>query len=252
VSIEQARDWFRHAHRYPDVRLDGLHVHIGSQLLDLAPVRMAFQRVAAFWRELEQAGHELACIDLGGGLGVVYRDGQDTQVDIAAYAAHIRDAFAGFQGQLMLEPGRYLVAEAGILLTRVIRVKQGDERAFLVVDAAMNDLMRPSLYEAWHEIVRIPKAGETADVQPYDVVGPVCESSDVFATARMLPRCEAGDLLAILCTGAYGSSMSSTYNSRPLAGEVLVDDGRYAIIRRQQTFDEMIAGEQPATAWNTA
>ena len=253
VSIEQARDWFRHEYRYPDVRLDGLHMHIGSQLLDLAPVRMAFQRLAAFWRELAQAGHELACIDLGGGLGVVYHDGQDTRVDIAAYAAHIRDAFAGFQGQLMLEPGRYLVAEAGILLTRVIRVKQGDERAFLVVDAAMNDLMRPSLYEAWHEIVRIPGAGESADVSlPYDVVGPVCESSDVFATARMLPRCEAGDLLAILCTGAYGSSMSSTYNSRPLAGEVLVDDGRYAIIRRQQSFDEMIAGEQPATAWNTA
>ena len=252
VSIDQAREWFRRARQYPDVRLDGLHLHIGSQLLDLAPVRMAFQRVAAFWRELEQAGHELTCIDVGGGLGVVYRDGQDGPVDLSVYAGHIRDAFAGFQGKIMLEPGRYLVAEAGVLLTRVIRVKQGDERAFLVVDAAMNDLMRPSLYEAWHEIVRLPDAGETTEPQPYDVVGPVCESSDVFATARLLPRCKAGDLLAILCTGAYGASMSSTYNSRPLAGEVLVDNGRYAVIRRQQTFDEMVAGEQPATAWNIA
>ena len=253
VSIDQAREWFQRARQYPDVRLDGLHVHIGSQLLDLAPVRLALQRVAAFWRELEHAGHELACIDVGGGLGVVYRHGQDAGVDIRAYAGHIRDAFAGFQGKLMLEPGRYLVAEAGMLLTRAIRVKQGDERAFLVVDAAMNDLMRPSLYEAWHEIVRIPAADEVPGAAlPYDVVGPVCESSDVFATGRMLPRCKAGDLLAILCTGAYGASMSSTYNSRPLAGEVLVDDGRYAIIRRPQTFDEMIAGEQPATAWNTA
>lgn len=251
VSISQAREWFQRARQYPDVRLDGLHVHIGSQLLDLAPVRMAFRRVAAFLRELEQAGHELGCIDVGGGLGVVYRDGQDAPVDIAAYAGHIREAFTGFQGKLMLEPGRYLVAEAGMLLTRVIRVKQGDERAFLVVDAAMNDLMRPSLYEAWHEIVRIPGPQDVSgSPQPYDVVGPVCESSDVFASARMLPRCKAGDLVAIRCTGAYGASMSSTYNSRPLAGEVLVDDGRYAIIRRRQSFDEMIAGEQPATEWN--
>ncbi len=254
VSIDQARRWFAQAPRFPAVRLDGLHVHIGSQLLDLSPVSIALRRVADFWRELAQSGHALDCIDVGGGLGVVYRQGHDRAVDVNAYADIVRTAFADFRGRLMLEPGRYLVAEAGMLLTRVIRVKQGDARAFLVVDAAMNDLMRPSLYDAWHDIVRIPAAGDRA-VSPalmhYDVVGPVCESSDVFASARPLPRCEAGDLLAILCTGAYGASMSSTYNSRPLAAEVMVDQGRYAVIRRAQTFDEMMAGEQSADEWKT-
>jgi diaminopimelate decarboxylase len=179
---------------------------------------------------------------------VVYRDGQDTQVDISAYAGHIRDAFGGFQGKLMLEPGRYLVAEAGLLLTRVIRVKRGDERAFLVVDAAMNDLMRPSLYEAWHEIV--PLVGSDREATRYDVVGPVCETGDTFARGRAMARCEAGDLLSIGSTGAYGASMASTYNSRPLAAEVLLDDGRYAVIRRRQTMAEMIAGEQLPQVWN--
>ncbi|MEP6906977.1 MAG: diaminopimelate decarboxylase [Pseudoxanthomonas sp.] len=252
VSIEQARQWFERSSDYPAVRLDGLHVHIGSQLLDLAPVGIALQRVADFWRELDQSGHALDCIDIGGGLGVVYRQGHDTAVDLGAYADVVRKTFADFQGRLMLEPGRYLVAEAGILLTRVIRVKQGDARAFLIVDAAMNDLMRPSLYEAWHDIERIQSVeANGSDLAPmrYDVVGPVCESSDVFASGRLLPPCKAGDLLAILCTGAYGASMSSTYNSRPLAVEVMVDEGRYAIIRRPQTFDEMIAGEQSANAW---
>ena len=253
VSIGQARNCFDRAQSCPNVRLDGLHVHIGSQLLDLAPVRMALQRVAAFWQELVHAGHSLDCIDVGGGLGVVYRAGRDTAVDIVAYAAVVREAFSGFGGKLMFEPGRYLVAEAGRLLTRVIRIKQGDERTFLVVDAAMNDLMRPSLYEAWHDIERIPASDDPASLAQvrYDVVGPVCESSDVFASDRVLPHCKSGDLLAILCTGAYGASMSSTYNSRPLAAEVLVEEGRYAVIRRSQTFDEMVAGEQPADAWMT-
>ncbi|WP_140908447.1 diaminopimelate decarboxylase [Cognatiluteimonas lumbrici] len=249
VSIAEARTWFEGQAAWPDVRLDGLHMHIGSQLLDMAPIRQALQRLAAFWRELEAAGHRLASIDVGGGLGVRYREGEQP-LDPVDYVAQIRAALQGFQGRIVLEPGRYLVAEAGVLLTRVLRVKQGEQRNFLVLDAAMNDLLRPSLYDAWHDILRLGDNGGREAVA-YDVVGPVCETGDTFAVGRPLPRCEAGDLVAIGATGAYGASMASTYNSRPLAAEVLVDGGRYAVVRRRQTYDEMIAGEQPAGDWRT-
>jgi diaminopimelate decarboxylase len=247
VSIAEARRWFAERSRLKHVRLDGLHVHIGSQILDLDPFRLALHRVAAFWRELVQAGHPVASIDVGGGLGVRYRAGQDQPVVAADYANVIRETLAGFDGRLLLEPGRYLVAEAGVLLTRVLRIKEGTERRFLVLDAAMNDLLRPSLYDAWHDIV--PVSPEPRPLTAYDVVGPVCETGDTFARGRALPECAPGDLLAIQGTGAYGASMASTYNSRPLAAEVLLDDGRYAVIRRRQTHEEMVAGEQPAQDW---
>lgn len=247
VSIAEARRWFAERTRLKHVRLDGLHVHIGSQILDLQPFRLALHRVAAFWRELAQAGHPVASIDVGGGLGVRYRAGQDQPIAAADYAQVIREALAGFDGRLLLEPGRYLVAEAGILLTRVLRIKEGTERRFLVLDAAMNDLQRPSLYDAWHDIV--PVSPGPRPPATYDVVGPVCETGDTFARGRTLPECAPGDLLAIQGTGAYGASMASTYNSRPLAAEVLLDQGRYAVIRRRQTLEEMVAGEQPAQDW---
>ena len=250
VSVSEARAWFDAKAGWPDVRLDGLHMHIGSQLLSLDPVRQALRRMAAFWKELEAAGHAIASIDVGGGLGVRYREGERAP-DANEYAAAIREALAGFTGRILVEPGRWLVAEAGLLLTRVLLEKQGDARRFLVLDAAMNDLLRPSLYEAWHDIVRIGGDGDGERVA-YDVVGPVCETGDTFATGRVLPRCAAGDLVAILGAGAYGASMGSTYNSRPLPPEVLVDVGRYAVIRKRQTFDEMIAGERSATDWKTA
>lgn len=249
VSIDEARRWFAQRKSFDHVQLDGLHVHIGSQILSLDPFRLALQRVAAFWRELEQAGHPVNSIDVGGGLGVCYRAGVDRPVAAADYAGVIREALAGFRGRLLLEPGRYLVAEAGVLLTRVIRVKPGIERTFLVLDAAMNDLQRPSLYDAWHDIV--PVADEPRPMTTYDIVGPVCETGDTFARARELPECAAGDLLLIKATGAYGTSMASTYNSRPLAAEVLLQRGRYAVVRRRQHFEEMIAGEQPARNWET-
>ena len=250
VSIAEARGWFDAKAQWTNVRLDGLHMHIGSQLLSLDPVREALRRMAAFWRDLEAAGHAIASIDVGGGLGVRYREGEQAP-DAGEYVAAIREALAGFKGRILVEPGRWLVAEAGLLLSRVLLEKQGDARRFLVLDAAMNDLLRPSLYEAWHDIVRI---GDNAGRERigYDVVGPVCETGDTFASARELPRCRAGDLVAILGAGAYGASMASTYNSRPLAAEVLVDDGGYALVRKRQTFDEMIAGERPATDWITA
>jgi len=214
VSIAEARRWFAERRQLKHVRLDGLHVHIGSQILDLKPFRLALHRVAAFWRELAQAGHPIASIDVGGGLGVRYRAGHDQPVAAADYAEVIREALSGFEGRLLLEPGRYLVAEAGVLLTRVLRIKEGTERRFLVLDAAMNDLQRPSLYDAWHDIV--PVSPEPRPLATYDVVGPVCETGDTFARARLLPECAPGDLLAIQATGAYGASMASTYNSRPM------------------------------------
>lgn len=249
VSIDEARGWFESAAKWPNVRLDGLHMHIGSQLLDLTPVREALCCMADFCRELEAAGHAVTSIDVGGGLGVRYRAGE-VAPDAQEYVDAIRAALSGFGGRILLEPGRWLVAEAGILLTRVVLEKRGATRRFLVLDAAMNDLLRPSLYEAWHDIVPIGAAAARGHVV-CDVVGPVCESGDTFAVARSLPRCEAGDLVAILATGAYGASMASTYNSRPLAAEVLVQDGRYALIRRRQDFEAMIAGEQPATEWKS-
>ncbi len=250
VSIDEARAWFARSDDCPHVRLDGLHMHIGSQILQLEPMRLALQRLGAFWRELTDAGHAIASIDVGGGLGVRYREGERAP-DPVAYVAEIRDALAGFDGRIVLEPGRYLVAESGILLTRVLRTKQGEQRNFLVLDAAMNDLLRPSLYDAWHDIVRIGDNGGRETVA-YDVVGPVCETGDTFATGRTLPRCDGGDLVAILGAGAYGASMASTYNSRPFAAEVLVDNGRYAVVRRRQSLEDMVAGEQPAGEWRTA
>jgi diaminopimelate decarboxylase len=247
VAIDEARKWFADSTRLTHVRLDGLHVHIGSQMLSLDPIRLALQRVAAFWRELAASGHAINIIDVGGGLGVCYREGRDQPVVIKDYADLIRQALAGFGGRILLEPGRWLVAEAGGLLTRVLRVKQGRQRQFLVVDAAMTELLRPSLYDAWHEIV--PVARPRAQCQIYDVVGPVCETGDTFAVDRKLPACAAGDLLMIRTTGAYGAAMASNYNSRPLAAEVMVDNGRYAVVRRRQTFEEMIAGEQLAQNW---
>ena len=250
VSIDEARRWFAERARLSHVQLDGLHVHIGSQILSVEPYRQALARVADFWRELEQAGHPIRSIDVGGGLGVRYRDGEDLPIAAADYVAVIRQALAGYDGRLLLEPGRYLVAEAGVLLTRVLRIKQGGERCFLVIDAAMNDLQRPSLYDAWHDILPVVP-DPTRPMVRYDIVGPVCETGDTFARARELPECRVGDLLMIMATGAYGASMASTYNSRPLAAEAMLDQGRYAVIRRRQQFEELIAGEQPARDWQT-
>ncbi|WIG55143.1 MAG: Diaminopimelate decarboxylase [Rhodanobacteraceae bacterium] len=249
VSIDEAREWFARSAALTHVRLDGLHVHIGSQMLSLDPIRAALQRVADFWRELSGAGHAIRNIDVGGGLGVRYRAGHDHPVPINDYAGAIRDALAGFEGRILLEPGRWLVAEAGVLLARVIRVKHGRQRNFLILDAAMNDLIRPSLYDAWHDIV--PLVDETHPMQTYDVVGPVCETGDTFARDRTLPECRPGDLVMIQATGAYGASMASNYNSRPFAAEMLVDRGRYAVVRKRQSFEEMVAGEQSPRAWET-
>ncbi|HEX2139550.1 MAG TPA: diaminopimelate decarboxylase [Woeseiaceae bacterium] len=247
VGIAEARSWFAESARLTHVRLDGLHMHIGSQVLELEPFTLALDRLGHLWRQLACADHVIRSIDVGGGLGVCYRAGHDRPVSPAGYVGEIRKALHGFTGRIVLEPGRWLVAEAGFLLTRVLRVKEGAERRWLVLDAGMNDLPRPALYDAWHDITPVTRA--TGPATPYDIVGPVCESSDIFARGRELPQQKPGDLLAIRGTGAYGASMASTYNSRPLAAEVLVDDGRHAVIRRRQSFEEMIAGEVTNPEW---
>lgn len=248
VSLESARACFARAKPWPQLQLDGLHVHIGSQLLDLEPLRRALQRVAAFRRELCEQGHDLNCIDVGGGLGVRYREGEHAPT-AKAYAAVLGDSLANFDGRILLEPGRWLMAEAGVLLTRVLRVKRGRQRDFLVLDAAMNDLARPSLYDAWHDIT--PRVPEDRPMACYDVVGPVCETGDTFARQRRMRACQAGDLVVIGAAGAYGASMASTYNSRTLAAEVMLEGGRYALIRTRQSMDAMLAGEQSAHYWET-
>lgn len=249
VGIDQARHWFDTASSLDQVQLDGLHMHIGSQMLNLGPVQDALRRIATLWRELARAGHDITCIDVGGGLGVPYRNDRDTAVDPVAYARAIKEHLGDFAGRIVVEPGRWLTAEAGLLLSRVIRVKQGEQRRFLVLDAAMTELLRPSLYDAWHDMTVVTARPGPESV--YDVVGPVCETGDTFATARTMPECAGGDLVAIRCTGAYGASMASTYNSRPLAAEVMVDSGRFAVIRERQCLEAIIADERPARDWNT-
>jgi len=250
VSMAQSRSWFAYSARFSNVHVDGLHVHIGSQILAVAPFERAFEQVAAFERELRAGGHAIESIDVGGGLGICYRQGIDRPVTLAAYVGAIRRTLRNFSGRIVLEPGRYLVADAGLLLTRVIRVKHGGQRDFLVLDAAMTELLRPSLYDAWHDIEQV--AASDSPMTAYDIVGPVCESSDTFARDRQLPRCARGDLLMIRSTGAYGASMASTFNSRPLATEVLLDNGRYAVVRRRQTIEELLTGEVDAKTWQMA
>lgn len=250
ITLDQARAIFHEAGRWPALRIDGLHAHIGSQLLELSPIREAMDRVAAFARELAAGGTTIRSIDVGGGLGVCYRAGHDHPPALEDYLATVFQAFDGFAGELVFEPGRWLVAEAGVLLTRVVRVKQGATRRFIVLDAAMNDLIRPSLYEAWHDIVPLVEAGRPQ--REFDVVGPVCETGDTFAQGRTLPEVRAGELVAILGAGAYGMTMASTYNSRPLPAEVLVEEGGYYLIRRRQGWDEMVVGECSAVERKTA
>ena len=249
VGVELAQGWFQRAASWPNVRLAGLHVHIGSQLQSLQPVREALECVARLWRGLRDAGHVIDSMDVGGGLGVGYRPGHDHTLRAEDQVALIRDVFYDYPGRIVLEPGRWLVAEAGLLLSRVVRVKPGGPRPFLVLDAAMNDLPRPALYGAWHGVrpVDARPRGEAC----YDIVGPVCESGDTLAEARVLPQCAAGDLMAIEATGAYAASMASTYNSRPLAAEVMIDGGRYAVVRRRQEFEDMVQGEQLPQRWAT-
>lgn len=246
VPLTDALPLYARAAASPHVRPVGLACHIGSQILDLAPLRAAFETMRDMTRALRARGLTVERLDLGGGLGVAYFGGASppSPAEYVAMAARVLD---GLAVEAAFEPGRLLAAEAGVLLSRVIQVNErSDGRRFLVLDAAMNDLMRPALYDAFHRIVPVrPRPG---DLKPYDVVGPVCETGDTFARERMLPPIQAGDLVAFMTAGAYGAVMSGEYNSRPLVPEVLVDGDRRAVVRPRATYEAMLAAE-PLAQW---
>jgi diaminopimelate decarboxylase len=241
MPIEEARQIYRDHARQQGLEAVGIHVHVGSQITAIDPLRRAAERVVALAGELRSDGFPIEHVDLGGGLGISY-DGADVP-DAAAYGAAVLPVLAGTDLTLVVEPGRALVGAAGLLLSRVVDLKQyGDDGPrFAVLDAGMSELLRPALYGAFHRIVAVaPRAGET---RPYEVVGPICESSDIFGRDRQLPPLEVGDLVAILDAGAYGSVMASTYNRHLLPAEVLVDGRTWRPVRRRQTIDDQLALE---------
>ncbi|MAW79735.1 MAG: diaminopimelate decarboxylase [Parvularcula sp.] len=241
VAWEEARGLYGRAREMKGVDVVGVDLHIGSQIADLAPFEAAFSKAAQLIADLRADGCSIDRLDLGGGLGIPYGDAA-TPPHPNDYAALIKRLTAPLGVRLIFEPGRMICGNAGILVTRVIFVKEGVARKFLIVDAAMNDLIRPALYDAHHEIIPVIQNDE-APRTTYDVVGPVCESSDFFAKARALPEMKEGDLAAIMSAGAYGAVQASQYNTRPLIPEVLVNSDRHAVIRRRPSFDEMIALE---------
>ncbi len=229
IAYERAGEVYGMASTLAGIEPVGLHLHIGSQIMSLAPFEAAYRRGAELVRDLRASGIPIKRLDLGGGMGVRYQG--DAELDVEAYAALVRTITADLDVELLLEPGRYLVAEAGALVAKVLYVKEGDERPFAILDAGMNDLMRPALYDAYHEILPVREPDPSAPLQPTDVVGPICESSDIFAKGRPLPRLEAEELVAFLGAGAYGAVMASDYNTRPMAAEVLVDGGRFSVVK---------------------
>lgn len=242
IELGLAREAATRAASMRGIDLAGLAVHIGSQLTDVVPFRAAFARIAGLAEELIAAGLPIRRLDLGGGLGVSYTG--DPAPTLEDYAAAV-DATAGkLDLELIFEPGRWLVAPAGVLVSRVAYVKEGVSRSFLILDAAMNDLLRPALYDAYHPVLPTAEPPSDAATRRYDVVGPICESGDTFARERPLPQLAAGDLVAFCAAGAYGSVMSSTYNTRPLAAEVMVSGHDYAIVRARQTYDDILALER--------
>jgi len=242
IDWDRVRPLYAHAASLPGIEIAGLAVHIGSQLLDLAPFRDAFRRVAGLVRDLRADGHAIRRLDLGGGLGVPY-DGEEPPTP-EAYAALVGETTEGLDCQIVLEPGRVLTGNAGVLVTRVLYVKQGAERRFAIVDAAMNDLLRPSLYHAHHAIAPVRAPADGAPGEEIDIVGPICETGDTFATRRPMPPLATGDLIVLRTAGAYGATMASEYNSRPLIAEVLVKDDAFAIVRPRPTYDEMLARDR--------
>lgn len=241
VPFDEAVELYRASRRMKGVEAMGLDCHIGSQLTDARPLRQAVTKVADLFRVLRADGFGLSHLDVGGGLGVTYTT--EKPPSLTEYAKAIREPLKGLEATIVLEPGRVLVANAGVLVTRVLYRKTTPARHFVIVDAGMNDLLRPALYEAFHDIRAVkPRRGKAPIV---DVVGPVCESSDVLGHQRSLGPVEADDLMAIMTAGAYGMSMASTYNSRPRPAEVLVDGTRFRVVRERETLTDIFRGETP-------
>jgi diaminopimelate decarboxylase len=240
VPFEDAPRLYAKAARLPGLEVAGIHMHIGSQITDLAPFRNAFALMRELALDLRAAGHAIRHLDMGGGLGVPYRGGNDLPPSPQEYAQVVRDTVGSLGLAIKLEPGRMIVANAGILVARVIYAKRGRDKTFTVVDAAMNDLIRPTLYEAYHDVWPVDEARSRQEPVAQDIVGPVCETGDYLALDRKLPLLPAGDLVAFMTAGAYGSAMSSTYNSRLLVPEVLVKGEEFAVVRPRQTYADLI------------
>lgn len=239
----EARAIYGRAADMAGIQIVGVDVHIGSQLSDLTPLEVAFTRLGELVILLREDGHVIDRIDLGGGLGIPYHPDDPEPPHPDEYAAMVQRTVGDLGCQIILEPGRLIAGNAGILVTRVIYVKEAGERIFVILDGAMNDLVRPSLYGAYHQIQPVKEPPTDADKVSIDFVGPVCESGDTFATQRLSTRVEAGDLVAIMSAGAYGAVMASSYNTRPLTPEVLVNEDKFAIIRRRPDYDEILAQE---------
>lgn len=248
VPISRARDVYAQAARLPGLEIAGVDMHIGSQITDLAPFADAATLLVELARDLLAAGHSLRHIDFGGGLGIPYRHGDPPPPDPTAFAQVITSRTRGLGLKLVFEVGRMIAGNAGILLTRVIYVKQGEDRVFVIVDAAMNDLIRPTLYEAHHDVWPVREALPGASRVLADVVGPVCESGDYLALGRDMPEPQAGDLLAVMTAGAYGAVQAGTYNTRPLVPEIMVRGDAFAVVRPRPSYDELI-GMDRLPAW---
>jgi diaminopimelate decarboxylase len=242
VSLEEALALYARAAALDGVRPVGLSVHIGSQIVDFSPLEEAYQRLVAGVHSLRAQGFVVSRLDLGGGLAAVY-DETSGGPNLAAYGAMVARVVAGLDVEIEFEPGRMIAANAGVLVSEVVVTKDNGGHAFLVVDAAMNDLIRPALYDAYHQILPLRETQNHTPLRPVDVVGPVCETGDTFAVQRALPPLETGDLLAFMSTGAYGFAMASSYNSRPLAAEVMVSGDQWRVVRPRQTYDEMFGME---------
>jgi len=240
IPISAARAVYAKAAKLPGLRVAGVDMHIGSQITELSPFGDAFALLSDFVRTLRGDGHTISHVDLGGGLGIPYREDNEPPPDPSAYAAVVKRATRGLDCKLIFEPGRLIVGNAGILVTRVLYLKHGEAKTFVIVDAGMNDLIRPTLYEAHHEIQPVIEPAPGAQHLTADVVGPVCESGDFLALGRDIAEARPGDLLAVMTAGAYGAVQAGTYNTRPLIPEVLVRDGEWALVRPRLEADQLI------------
>jgi diaminopimelate decarboxylase len=248
IPLDEVRDAARLTRSLPNLELVGLDMHIGSQLASFEPYGQALERLLALLAELRADNFDkIRYLDVGGGLGVVYRD--EAPADVARFAQGLVEATRGLNVTLILEPGRFLVAEAGILLTRVLYRKRSGGKEYIITDAGMNDLMRPSHYDAYHEISAVRPRGARIVA---DVVGPVCESGDFLALNRVVDDVRPGDVLAIQTAGAYGFVMASNYNSRPRPAELLVDGDRYAVVTERERYEDLVRQERAALDWRTA
>lgn len=240
IPIARASEVYAEAARLPGLRVVGIDVHIGSQLTDLAPFEAAYTKVAELTGRLRAEGHVIERLDLGGGLGIPYTRSNEAPPLPSDYGAMVKRVLGGLGCEIEIEPGRLISGNSGLLVSSVIYVKNGEGRDFLILDAAMNDLVRPAMYEAHHDILPVAEPAPASPVQPFDVVGPICETGDTFARGRELPVMAEGDLVAFRSAGAYGAVMASEYNSRPLIPEVLVQGDHFAVIRARPSFDEIL------------